>query len=82
MFSDTGFVKTTSAVKYSTTISDMELKNIGSIGCYRKDALPRDNSEAIPKGWIRGDPRIGLIQYWKMQRLFSSFEPLRNRNQK
>ena len=45
MFSDAGFVKTTSAGQYFTTISDMELKKLGAL-----DAIGNTHYlETIPK---------------------------------
>ena len=62
---DAGFLTTVDVGQYFMTKGTEELsQSTESVAC-RKYTLPRDEKSSDPKGWIRGNTKLG--PYWKSQ---------------
>ena len=61
MFTDAGFLKTIEVGQYfMTKHTDEFLQFAGPVTC-REYTLPRDEKSTDPKGWIRGNTKIGPV---------------------
>ena len=57
---DAGFVKTVAPGQYSMTKDAEEFSEFdGHVGC-REYTLLRDDESSTPRGWIRGNTKIGF----------------------
>ena len=64
-----GFMRVVEVGQYFVTKDTGDFRQFRSVAC-REYTLPRDDSASQPKGWIRGNMRIGL--YWRSRPVFST----------
>ena len=57
---DAGFLSVVEIGQYLMTKDTAEFSQFRAAAC-REYALPRDDGSSQPKGWIQGNPRIGLV---------------------
>ena len=58
---DVGFLlKVVEIGQYSMTKDTAEFSQFHAVAC-REDTLPRDEEASQPKGWIRGNTKIGTV---------------------
>ena len=56
-----GFLNVVEIGQYSTTKDTAEFSQFTDVVAYREYTLPRDESLSEPKGWIRGNTKIGPV---------------------
>ena len=62
---DAGFLTTVEVGQYFMTKDTQEFSQFTESVACREYTLPRDEKSSDPKGWIRGNTKLGL--YWKSQ---------------
>ena len=58
---DAGFVKTVAFGQYFVTEDAGDFSEFDGYVACREFTLPRDDESSTPKGWIRGDTKIGPV---------------------
>ena len=63
---DAGFIRQVSLGQYFVTTHDTQLVGLGCAGSCREYTSPRDDKRSKPKGWIRGNTKIGPVSEVKV----------------
>ena len=58
---DAGFLTTFGVGQYFMTKDNDEFSQLTESVAYREYTLPRDEKSSDPKGWIRGNTKIGPV---------------------
>ena len=61
---DAGFLNVVEFGQYFMTKDTAEFSQFHAVAC-REYTLPREEGASQPKGWIRGNTKLG--PYWKLQ---------------
>ena len=57
---EAGFMRVVEVGQYFVTKGTIDFRQFSSVAC-REYTLPRDDPVSLPKGWIQGNLRIGLV---------------------